>query len=236
MPGDSNNTTAEDASSSDAARILIVDDHPMVRAGIRAMLNAPNVEVVGEASNGGDAIKQVAALEPDVVLMDVNMPDMDGLEATAAIKKARPATAVVIITGDDSREYVRRAIEAGASGYIMKGSDREMLIQAVQLVQAGGSLIDASLLSALAQDANQAAGAEGKRSAEDLLSTLSPRELEVIRYLARGLTNKEIAQNMHYSVGTVKNVVQRIIEKLGVSDRTQAAVYAVRAGLDIDAD
>lgn len=215
-------------------RVLLADDHPMVRAGARAMLNDPEIEVIGEARTGREALAQVEALKPDVVLMDVNMPDMDGLEATALVKQQSPTTSVIIVTGDESRHYIRRAIEAGAAGYLIKGASRDMLIQAVKVVQAGGSLIDANLLSALADDANEESGEEGRAKIENLLSTLSPRELEVLRDLAAGLTNKEIAQRMAYSVGTVKNVVQRIIEKLGVSDRTQAAVYAVRAGIDLN--
>jgi DNA-binding NarL/FixJ family response regulator len=216
--------------------VLIVDDHPMVRAGERAMLNDPEIEVVGEAANGSQSVAMAESLEPDVVLMDVHLPDIDGLQATAEIKKRCPATSVIMVTGSEERQHIRRAVEAGAAGYLLKGAPREMLLQAVKLVQAGGSLIDASLLSALAEDANLEAGEGGKAQVGKLVSTLSPRELDVLRYLASGSTNKEIAQEMHYSVGTVKNVVQRIIEKLGVSDRTQAAVYAVRAGVDLDAE
>jgi DNA-binding NarL/FixJ family response regulator len=214
-------------------RVLVADDHPMARAGERAMLNTPGIEVVGEAATGREAIQMVEELAPDVVLMDVHMPDMDGLEATEQIKARRPVTAVIVVTGSEEHDHIRRAIEAGATGYLLKGAQREVLIQAVKLVQEGGSLIDASLLRALAEDANKVAGESGKAQVGQLIGALSPRELEVLRYLAAGLTNKEIATEMHYSVGTVKNVVQRIIEKLGVSDRTQAAVYAVRAGIDV---
>lgn len=214
-------------------RVLIADDHPMVRAGARAMLNDPAIEVVGEARTGREALTQATALRPDVVLMDVNMPDMDGLEATGLLKAESPSTSVIIVTGDESRQYIRRAVEAGATGYLMKGAPRELLLQAIKLVHAGGSLIDANLLSALADDANQDAGEGGRKELDQMLGSLSPRELEVLRDLSRGLTNKEIAQRMSYSVGTVKNVVQRIMEKLAVADRTQAAVYAVRAGLDV---
>jgi RNA polymerase sigma factor (sigma-70 family) len=215
-------------------RVLLVDDHPLVRAGARAMLNDPTIEVVGEAATGAEGVELTHTLNPDVVLMDVNLPDIDGLVATAEIKRELPQVSVVIVTGDESRDYIRRAIDAGAAGYLMKGASREVLIQAVKLVQAGGSLIDAGLLASLAHDANQEAGPRGKDQIDKLLDSLSPREIEVLQDLARGMTNKEIAQRMHYSVGTVKNVVQRIIEKLSVSDRTQAAVYAVRAGLDVE--
>ncbi|HUF54634.1 MAG TPA: response regulator transcription factor [Dehalococcoidia bacterium] len=215
-------------------RVLIVDDHPMVRAGARAMLNTPGIEIIGEAGRGDQAVAMTVELKPDVVLMDIQLPDMDGVHATAAIKEQAPEVAVIVVTGSESREHIRGAVEAGASGYILKGAPREMLIQAVRMVQAGGSLIDASMLAALAEDANAEADEGGLTEVARLMASLSPRELQVLGYLARGMTNKEIAGEMHYSVGTVKNVVQRIIEKLGVSDRTQAAVYAVRAGLDVD--
>lgn len=198
------------------------------------MLNDPSIEVVGEASTGASSVEMAHSLKPDVILMDVKLPDIDGLVATQEIKREMPETAVIIVTGDDSRDYIRRAIDAGAAGYLMKGAQREVLIQAVKLVQAGGSLIDGSLLASLARDANEEAGSDGRAEVNRMMDSLSPREIEVLRDLARGLTNKEIAARMHYSVGTVKNVVQRIIEKLAVSDRTQAAVYAVRAGLDVE--
>jgi DNA-binding NarL/FixJ family response regulator len=227
------NDTGSDAEET-PIRVLIVDDHPMIRAGARAMLNTEGIEIAGEASTGEEAIDRVIELTPDVVLMDVQLGDMDGLEATALIKKKVPETAVIIVTGSEERAHIRRAVEAGAAGYILKGAPRNMLIQAVRMVQAGGSLIDASMLSALAEDANEEAGEGGRSEINKLMASLSPREVQVLTYLAQGLTNKEIASEMHYSVGTVKNVVQRIIEKMGVSDRTQAAVYAVRAGLDVD--
>lgn len=210
--------------------VLIADDHPMVREGLRSMLDAEGIEIVGEAANGTEAVEGVQQLNPDVVLMDVRMPDMDGLTATEIVKEGSPETSVIVITSYESKDYLRRAIEAGAAGYLLKGMPRESLIDAIRLVRGGGSLIDARLLSELLREM----GVEGSRfqGAEGALEALTPREQEVLQLLVCGLTNKEIAAEMHYSVGTVKNVVQRVIEKLGVSDRTQAAVYAVRAGLN----
>ena len=210
-------------------RVLIVDDHPLVRSGARIMLEDPGIEIVGEAASGGESIELAGTLRPDVVLMDIGLPDMNGLEATAAIKRDYPETAVVILTGDSSRNFIRSAIEAGAVGYVMKGAARELLLQAVKLTQAGVGLFDVGLLSAIARED---APDDNEIVIDTALSALAPRELEVLRHLANGRTNKEIAGAMNYSIGTVKNVVQRVIEKLAVADRTQAAVLAVRAGLD----
>jgi PAS domain S-box-containing protein len=216
--------------SSGAITVLIADDHPMVREGLRSMLKAEGIDIVGEATNGAEAVEAVQQLNPAVVLMDVRMPDMDGLAATEFIKQGSPETSIIVITSYESKDYLRRAIEAGAAGYLLKGMARESLIDAVRLVKGGGSLIDARLLSELLKEM----GVEGSRfrGEEGALEALTPRERDVLQFLVGGLTNKEIAAEMYYSVGTVKNVVQRVIEKLGVSDRTQAAVYAVRAGLN----
>lgn len=209
--------------------VLIVDDHPLVRSGARIMLDDPGIEIVGEAASGAESIQLAGTLRPDVILMDIGMPDMNGLEATAAIKRDFPDIAVVILTGDTSREFVRSAIEAGAVGYLMKGAARDLLLQAVKLIQAGGAPFDIGLISAITREDRPDDAAV---VVDTVLSALAPRELEVLRHLARGHTNKEIASDMNYSIGTVKNVVQRVIEKLVVADRTQAAVLAVRAGLD----
>jgi PAS domain S-box-containing protein len=209
--------------------VAIADDHPMVREGLRSMLQEDGIEIVGEAVNGAEAVDLVRRTKPNLVLMDVRMPDMDGLAATEIIKQESPETSIIVITSYESKDYLRRAIEAGAAGYLLKGMARDSLIDGIRLVRGGGSLIDARLLSELLSDM----GVEGTRfqGAEGTLEALTPREQEVLQLLVRGLTNKQIAAQMHYSVGTVKNVVQRVIEKLGVSDRTQAAVYAVRAGI-----
>ncbi|MEE9251302.1 MAG: response regulator transcription factor, partial [Alphaproteobacteria bacterium] len=155
---------------------------------------------------------------------------LDGLEATAIVKEEAPSTSVIIMTSHESKDHLRRAIEAGAAGFIIKGMSGDALVEAVKLVKGGGSIIDTKLLAELLQDMG-AGESHFRGDSEGDLGALSPREQEVLQQLAAGLTNKEIAVQIHCSVGTVKNVVQRIIEKLGVSDRTQAAVLAVRAGL-----
>jgi NarL family two-component system response regulator LiaR len=215
--------------SRESIRVLIVDDHPMVREGLRSMLTGDVIEVVGEAASGAQGVEKVRELAPDIVLIDVRMPDMDGLAVTEIIKDVAPETIVVVITSYESKEYLKRAIEAGAAGYVLKGIARDRLIDMIRLVRDGGSLVDARLLSALLEEM----GVEGSRfhGVEGALEVLTQREQEVLRLLVQGMSNKEIASELSYSVGTVKNVVQRVIEKLGVSDRTQAAVYAVRAGI-----
>lgn len=215
-------------------RVIIADDHPVVRQGLRAMLQRCGVEVVAEARDGEEAVDLAKQFKPDVVLMDLRMPRMDGLAATRVLRQELPDIATIIITSFETRDHLRSAIEAGAVGYLLKGASRDVLLQAVRLVKEGGSLIDAKLLAELAKDTTAAEERGASPTIEGLMASLSPREVQVLQLLSHGLTNKDIAQQMHYSVGTVKNVVQRIIEKLSVSDRTQAAVYAVRAGLDID--
>jgi len=213
-----------------AITVVIADDHPLLRQGLQIMLRRGGIECLGEASTGREAVKLVSELAPDVVLMDIAMPDMDGLEATARIKEQSPGTPVVIITGQESKELLRRAIQAGATGYIPKWSSPDTLVEAIKLVKAGGSLIDAKLLAELLQELGTEESTRAPAK-DGPLATLSPGERQVLELIASGSTNKEIAQETHRSVGTVKNVVQRIIEKLGVSDRTQAAVLAVRSGL-----
>ena len=224
------NTPKAGPSGNGPIRVVIADDHPVVREGLRITFRRPGIAVVGEAATGSEAVERVRELRPDVVLMDIRMPDLDGLEATAIVKEEAPSTSVIIITSHESKDHLRRAIEAGAAGFILKGMSRDALIEAVKLVKGGGSIIDAKLLAVLLQEigseeSHRPGGSEGD------LEALSPREQEVLQQVAAGLTNKEIAEQIHCSVGTVKNVVQRIIEKLGVSDRTQAAVFAAKAGL-----
>jgi DNA-binding NarL/FixJ family response regulator len=203
-------------------RVLVVDDHPMVRAGLRSMLDGDEIEVVAEAASGAEAAERAAALVPGLVLLDVELPDMDGVEALTRIKARAPLAAVLMVSMHDDPVMVRRAVEAGAAGYVLKGISRRELLAAVRAVRNGGSVLDPSLLRALATPAAPASGAG---------DALTRVELETLALLAAGLTNREIAERTRWSVGTVKKHVQRILEKLNVSDRTQAAVVAVRRGL-----
>jgi DNA-binding NarL/FixJ family response regulator len=203
-------------------RVLLVDDHPMVRAGLRSMLSGNEVDVVGEAGSGAEAVDQAVALSPELVLLDLELPDMDGVEALTRLKARAPRAAVLMVSMHDDPSMVRRAVEAGAAGYVLKGIGRRELLAAVRAVRNGGSILDPSLLRALANPA----------PAESIpVDALTRVELDTLALLAAGLTNREIAERMRWSVGTAKKYVQRILEKLNVSDRTQAAVMAVRQGL-----
>ena len=210
-----------DTAPSRRLRVLVVDDHPMVRAGLSSMLSDDDIEVVAEAASGREAVDRAVALDPDLVLLDVQLPDMDGIETLTRIKARAPGAAILMVSMHDDPAMVRRAVEAGASGYVLKGIGRRELLAALRTVRNGGSVLDPSLLRALATPASE--GAAG-----DALTSV---ELEALALLAAGLTNREIAERMRWSVGTAKKYVQRILEKLHVSDRTQAAVVAVRQGL-----
>ena len=206
-------------------RVLIVDDHPMVRAGLRSMLSGDEVDVVGEAASGAEAVQGAATLAPELVLLDVELPDMSGVDALVHIKERAPASAVLMVSMHDDPAMVRRAVEAGAAGYVLKGIGRRELLAAVRAVRDGGSVLDPALLRSLAAPAPREATAPPGGE------PLTRVELEALALLAAGLTNREIAERLRWSVGTVKKYVQRILEKLDVSDRTQAAVMAVRRGL-----
>ena len=214
-------------------RVVLADDHPVVRDGLRALLQGDDFDVVSEVGSGREAVDAVHALDPDVVLMDIRMPDMDGLTATRLVKKANASTAVVIVTSFDSNDYLREAIDAGAAGYVLKGSPRDDVVRTIRVVVDGGAIFEPSLLRNVLNDAQLRASAapEGAREA---LDSLSEREHATLRLIAQGMTNQAIASELSYSVGTIKNTVKRIIDKMGVSDRTQAAVHAVRAGIDAD--
>jgi len=212
-----------------AARLIIADDHELARAGLRSMIGGePGLEIIGEATNGREALELARRYEPDLALLDMRMPEMDGLAATRAIKQECPKTAVVIVTMHENPDYLFEALKAGAAGYLLKDASQREVVTAVRRVLRGESLLNQDLATQLLRRlAGEASGAAGARPPE----RLTPREHEVLRLLAQGQTNREIAKSLVVSVGTVKVHVEHIIAKLGVSDRTQAAVRAVELGL-----
>ena len=218
------------------ARLVIVDDHHLLRRGFRSLLaGEPDLEVVGEASNGREAIELCRRLRPDFVLMDVRMPEMDGLAATRELKRELPDTAVLIMTMHENMDYLLEALDAGAAGYVLKDSPAERLISAVRRTLKGESPLNqelaAQLLRRLAEERKSEPAPKQPEPRESLREPLTPRELEVLGLLATGRTNQQIAQTLVISKGTVKVHVERIIRKLNVSDRTQAAVRAIEMGL-----
>ncbi len=226
------------------ARLLLADDHDLVREGMRAMLaREPDLEIIGEAENGREALELCRLHCPDLVLMDVRMPEMDGLAATRAIKEECPTTSVLMVTTHESPDYLLDAIRAGAAGYVLKDGTKQQLVSAVRGVLSG----DSPLNQELAMQLIQRLSSEAQRYAESipeptkkerqesppepLTEPLTTRELQTLRLLSLGKTNREVAQDLRVSLSTVKAHVQRIIAKLGVSDRTQAAVRAAELGL-----
>lgn len=211
-------------------RLLICDDQDIVCEGLRAMLApVPQIEVVGVAKNGLEAVEQTHRLQPDLVLMDLKMPRMNGIQATKAIREKFPEVRVLVLTTYDADEWVINALRNGAAGYLLKDTPQEELVKAILNTVKGWNPIDPQVAGKLLDHvANPSASVLPDQK---LISQLSEREREVLRLLASGLGNSEIAQTLFLSEGTVKNYVSVIFSKLGVTDRTQAAILAIRAGL-----
>lgn len=205
-------------------RVLLVDDHPVVREGIRGMLSAEtDLEIVGEAVSGPEAVAQTRALSPDVVLMDLRMPEGDGVEATERIRTDQPAVHVLVLTTYDTDTDILRAVEAGATGYLLKDTPRAELADAIRSAAHGQTVLTGRLAGKLVTGMRQ--------RDEEPAATLSPREIQVLRMAADGKTNTAIGHALHISATTVKTHLMRVYEKLGVSDRTSAVSQAIRRGL-----
>ena len=209
---------------SEQIRILLADDHPVVRDGLVAILSTqPDFEIVGQAGNGRSAIEQVAAKNPDVVLLDIEMPEMDGVETLRRLRTADPNVRVIMFTAFDTDERIVTAVQAGAQGYLLKGAPRNELFNAIRVVHGGGSLLQPIVAHKLMQQVAQ--------PPELPLEQLTPRELEVLHELALGLQNKEIAAKLVISERTVKFHVSAILGKLNVGNRTEAVTVAAQRGL-----
>jgi DNA-binding NarL/FixJ family response regulator len=233
------------------ARLLIADDHALAREGMRSMLaNEPDLQIVGEAKDGEEALNLCRRFRPELVLMDVRMPKMDGLEATRAIKEVSPQTAILMVSTYESQEYLVEAIKAGAAGYVLKEATKGQLLSTLRGVLDGETPLNEELaMQVLRKFVEQPPLNEGyadvppttsstsgraieERAGPSPLEVLSPRELAVLRLIARGRTNRQIAYDLLVSVSTVKKHVHQIITKLGVSDRTQAAISAIHFDLE----
>jgi len=213
-------------SKSDPIRVFVADDHAIVRKGIAAVLElVPDIEVVGEAENGRDAVSQVAQLRPDVILMDLVMPEMDGIEAIRCIKEAQPKARILVLTTFAGEDKVLPAIKAGALGYHLKDSRPEELVRAIRQVHRG----EASLHPIIARKVLEELSRPSSRPPTP--DPLTPREVEVLQLVAQGLENWEIAEKLVITEATVRTHVSNITAKLHVASRTQAAVYALREGI-----
>jgi len=213
-------------------KVLVVDDHALFRRGITAVLaNHENLEVVGEASDGLEAIEKAEAIVPDIIVMDLNMPRCSGLEATQALQAKMPQVNILVLTVSENEADLFAAVKFGAKGYILKNTEPEELIQAILHIAQGGVIVSPIMATKLLTEF-QGLEAEGKREAiQETVSNLSPREGEVLQLVAQGATNKQIADSLFISENTVKTHLRNIMEKLHLANRSQAAAYAVERGL-----
>jgi DNA-binding NarL/FixJ family response regulator len=209
-------------------RVLVVDDHAILREGVRALLQLqPDIEVVGEADSGTGAIEGVARLDPDVLLMDIAMPGLGGIEATIELKKLGRRAKVLILSQYEDREYVRRLLKAGVSGYVLKKSAGAELANAIRAVHRGGLVLDPEVARTAMAEANPAAGGAGA----DPYDSLTDREKQVLKLVAEGKSNKEVAEVLGISVKTAMSHREHVMEKLGVHNRTELVRFALKQGV-----
>jgi DNA-binding NarL/FixJ family response regulator len=214
-----------------AIKVLIADDQDLVREGLRMMLDAePDITVVGEAATGSHAVAAARQHDPDVVLMDIRMPDMDGIEATMHLVRTGSRARILMLTTFDLDEYLYRAMRAGASGFLLKDVSRAQLVTAVRAARTGDALLAPAITRRLIEDFCRKPRPQDSHAAQ-AISLLSPREIDVVRHIARGLSNSEIAAQLYLSDATVKSHVARILAKLGLRDRVQVVVHAYETGL-----
>lgn len=219
----------------DTIRVLLVDDQPLIRLGFAMVLDAePDIAVVGEAGDGQEALERSAQLRPDVVLMDVRMPRLDGVAATAVLRTELPDTRVLVLTTFDLDDYAFGALDAGASGFLLKDVDRHALVAAVRAVAAGDAVLSPRITREVLARRGAGFAAADARSTDDdaAIATLTPREREVFGAIARGLSNAEIATELFLGETTVKTHVGRVLAKLGARDRVHAVIIAHRVGWD----
>jgi two-component system NarL family response regulator len=212
-------------------RILIADDHRVVREGLVAILKSrSDMDVVGEAINGFEVIEKTKALKPDVILMDISMPQMNGVEATRAVRKISPEIGIVVLTMHDDDATIFELVRTGVHGYLLKDADSSEIVKAIQSIYKGESIIHPSIARKILGEFSQLEPEQVKKAPRQMYN-LSGREVDVLRRVAKGKTNKEIASELHLSEKTIKNHVRNIFHKMGVYDRTEAAMKGVQEGI-----
>lgn len=217
-----------DEKSSDSISVLLVDDHTLMREGLRQLLELEqDIHIVGEAADGFDALHKIGQLSPDVVLMDISMPVMDGIAVTRQITYQFPATAVIMLTMYRQNQQMLAAMKNGAKGYLFKSTSSREVARAIRAVHEGGMLIEPELTKVIVNEFRRLSDAASANHPD----ALSEKEIEIIRLVGAGMTNKEIAEKLAYTDKTVKNYLSIIFHKLGIRDRTQAAIFALRHGI-----
>lgn len=227
--GDGTPSISPDVKRTSVISVLLVDDHALMREGLRQLLELEeDIRVIGEAIDGFDALYKIRELRPDVVLMDIRMPMVDGIAVTRQVTHEFPGIAVIMLTMSGDHRSMLQAMKEGARGYLLKSASSQEVMQAIRIVYEGGMLIVPELTSAIVYEFRRLSGSTTTNSANNVLSG---KEIEILRYVAAGMSNKEIAEKLAYSEKTVKNYLSLIFQKLGIRDRTQAAIFALRQGL-----
>jgi DNA-binding NarL/FixJ family response regulator len=215
---------------SEPIRVLIADDHRLFYEGLQLVLNRDGIDVVGHALTGRQTVELAGEVQPDVILLDIRMPDMDGLQALAAIKSTLPEASVIMLTSYSNPQYISRSITLGAAGYLIKDVDPEAVPQAIRAVANGEAILDREILDTVAKELSNATTPVGMKKE---MPSLTPQEVRIIQLIAEGLDNNTIAEILSVSPNTVKTHVSNIFTKIGVSDRTQAAIWAIRRGMAV---
>ncbi|MDF2633580.1 MAG: two component transcriptional regulator, LuxR family [Pelosinus sp.] len=214
-------------------KVLIVEDQEIIRQSLEIMLhNKAGIQIIGTAENGKQAIKLIKKLVPDVILMDIRMPEMDGVQCIEIIKETFPKIKIIVLTTFDDDEYVFNALKNGASGYLLKGISVKELVEAIKIVYGGGALINPNIAVKVFKFFSQMANADYiVNVAKGAVKDLSKNELRIIQFIGMGMSNKEITEKLKFSEGTIRNYISSILSKLNLRDRTQIAIYAVQSGL-----
>ena len=224
----------EDTKHTDVISVLLVDDHLLMREGLRQLFSLEkDIHVIGEAIDGIEALQKIRQLRPNVVLMDIHMPGIDGIAVTQQIVQEFPEIAVIILSMQQQNQLVLQAVKSGARGYLLKTASAREVAGAIRMVRAGGVFVAPEMTGMIVKEYRRlSAGASGHHTVE----TLQPKEVEIVRYVAMGMSNKEISEKLAYSEKTVKNYLSTIFQKLHLRDRTQVAIFALRHGLLPDED